>query len=86
MNYKLLKFTEELAFLMEKYEVQITAEPVPTEKIPFAYVNFQNRTNIERIFPNMKRCHVTAYDLRTQCLGMSSKEANAMHQSFKETK
>ena len=77
MSYKLFKFAEELAELMGKYEMQIAAVPVPTENIPFAYISFQSgAAGVKHAFPNMERCHVSAYDLRTQCLGMTSKEAN----------
>ncbi len=76
------KFALELADLLEKYKVYITAElDEPDDKV-FSYVNFIARGACESLMPKLQRCHLSPYDLRCES-GMSSKEANDLYQANK---
>jgi hypothetical protein len=85
MNYKLFKFAEKLADLMEKHGVCLTSTLHEGRSMTFASIRFQAEGN-KHIFPNMKRCHVSPYDIRTECLGMTSKEANSIYEKRKDKK
>ena len=67
-------FAYELADLLQKHNVYL-ASKVTNETN--SSIHFQTKGNPD-LFPNMKRCHMGAYDLRCEA-GMSSTEANNLH-------
>lgn len=85
MNYKLFKFAEKLADLMEKYEVCMASTLHEGAVITFASIRFQTKDN-KHVFPEMERCHISPHDIRTQCLGMTSKEANLFYEKNQKKK
>ena len=83
MNVKTKGFALELADLLEKHSIYITAPNTDPENKIFSYVNFIARGRSESLMPKLQRCHVSSYDLRCQT-GMSSREANELYQSNKQ--
>ena len=80
MNVKTKGFALELADLLEKHRICITAPNTDPENKIFSYVNFIARGRSESLMPKLQRCHVSSYDLRCET-GMSSSEANELYQS-----
>ena len=83
MNVKTKGFALDLADLLEKHSIYITAPNTDPENKIFSYVNFIARGRSESLMPKLQRCHVSSYDLRCET-GMSSSEANELYQSNKQ--
>ena len=83
MNVKTKGFALDLADLLEKHSICITAPNTDPENKIFSYVNFIARGRSESLMPKLQRCHVSSYDLRCET-GMSSSEANELYQSNKQ--
>ena len=69
------EFLLDLANVLEKHGVYLVSPFKEGE--PFVPVGFLDKKG-NYICPDMKRCHVSAYDLRVNA-GMSSNEANEMY-------
>lgn len=75
-------FKLELANLLEKYNVNIVSKQMD-HKYQKSRIAFQ-QGNID-LFPNLKRMHISAYDLRLEA-GMSSLEAYTLYELNKQIK
>ena len=71
------EFFQDLANLMEKHGVAIGAKTFAIDEKSYSEVIFQAKGI--SLIPKVKRCHVTAYDIRTECLGLSSCQANELY-------
>lgn len=73
-----------LANLLEEHKVTLASPNDCEEKNKvFSHIEFRDGTN--NMYPLLERCVVSAYDLRCEA-GMSSKEANELHQLNKRIK
>ena len=74
---QLNEFLTDLADVMEKHGVYIVANTISDGKRIFGSVGFQSKGEPD-LFPDLKRCHVSAYDLRCES-GMTSAQANGLY-------
>ena len=77
------EFALELALLLEKHNVYIASPNDSGDNKVFSYVEFQSRGGVN-LMPKIKRCTVSAYDLRCYS-GMSSKEANEIYRVHRDS-
>ena len=78
MTYNEFIFTKKLARLMEKHGVKIASRT----NGDYTKVVFQSEEN-DNFLPHAPRTQFTAFDLRSQGLGMGSRKANRLYAKHK---